>query len=481
MADVFSDHMVLQQDMTVPIWGTAAPGQGVRVTFGDQTLTTQSDHQGRWRVEFPSLKANATPTALTIQADTRIVLHDVLVGEVWYASGQSNMGYAMKACARRLDAVQALIDSAYHPSIRYRAIKVDDSPSPQGTISDGAAWTVCSPQNATDYSAVAYLYAKRLHEELGVPIGIIESAWGGHPIEPFIPAEAFVGRPVLEKELELGRLGDTEGLARMVGGVRARKPSWLPGRIFNSRVAPVTDFAIRGAIWYQGESNCGRGEDPRHYTEKMTALVRGWRVAWGRPELPIYYVQLPQFASPGWVTMRDQQRRALTESHTGMAVTIDLAQDNIHPANKIDVAERLALWPLAQVYGRDVQPSGPMFKGIRIDGHNVIVSFDHAAQGLAVGQKTDLHPTRLLDTRWVSGFELVDGSGQWRPAVAVIRGDTVVCTNDHIATPIGVRYAWAPAMPGDRPWNLYNGAGLPASPFVSDPALDSYVPEPVKP
>jgi sialate O-acetylesterase len=179
--------------------------------------------------------------------------------------------------------------------------------------------------------------------------------------------------------------------------------------------------------------------------------------------------------------MRDQQRRAMTEQSTGMVVTIDLALDNIHPANKIDVAERLALWPLAQVYGRDVQPSGPIFKNARIEGPNVTITFDHVGAGLSAGSKRDLHPTELYESKRIGGFELVDANGQWRPAVAIIKGDSIVCASDRIAKPIGVRYAWAPTMPEGQTWNLYNRDGLPASPFISDPALDHYAPEPVTP
>ncbi|MCP4857840.1 MAG: sialate O-acetylesterase [Fuerstiella sp.] len=481
VADIFSDHMVLQRGQTVPVWGTGIEGQNIHVQFGKQKHVATIGKDGKWLIELQPLEASTQPQQLSIQSETQITFKDVLVGEVWLASGQSNMGFTMKASAKHHDATQTILDAADYPLIRYRAVKTRENDNRQRRIGDGNAWTKCTAQTAASYSAVAFLFARRLHSELDVPIGIIESAWGGHPIEPFIPVEAFKSHPVLIKELELGRRKDIDGIRRMVGGVWARDNSWLPGTIFNSRMAPVAPYAIKGAIWYQAESNCGTGEDPRFYNEKMKALVRGWRQAWNIPTLPVYYVQLPQYPARGWVMMRDEQRRAMHEPHTGMAVTIDLALDQIHPANKIDVANRLVRWPLASEYGKPLEVCGPMFKAIHVDGQHVTVEFDHVNKGLATGQKVHLEPTRLKPSLTVHGFEVADASGQWYKAHAQIKGKTVLCVSDQVQHPVAVRYGWAPVIPKDGPWNLYNKAGLPASPFISDPQLIIYEPEIISP
>ncbi|MDG2128172.1 MAG: sialate O-acetylesterase [Fuerstiella sp.] len=481
VADIFSDHMVLQQGQKVPVWGTGIEGQNIHVQFGNQSHIATIGKNGRWLVKLQPLKASAEPQQLSIQSEVQIIFKDVLVGEVWLASGQSNMGFTMKASAKNHDATQAILDTSNYPLIRYRAVKTKENDNRQSHIGDDNPWTKCTTQTAANYSAVAFLFARRLHSELDVPIGIIENAWGGHPIEPFIPAEAFKSHPVLIKELELGRRKDIDGIRRMVGGVRARDNSWLPGTIFNSRIAPIAPYAIKGAIWYQAESNCGKGEDPRFYSEKMKALVRGWRQAWNIPSLPVYYVQLPQYPAPGWVMMRDEQRRAMNEPHTGMAVTIDLALDQIHPANKIDVANRLVRWPLFSEYGKHRAVCGPMFKAFHVNGQHIRVEFDYVNKGLATGQKEDLEPTRLIPSQTVHGFEVADASGQWYTARAQIEGRTVLCDSDQVQHPVAVRYGWAPVIPKNEPWNLYNEAGLPASPFISDPQLMTYEPQAISP
>jgi sialate O-acetylesterase len=480
VADIFSDHMVLQQGQAIPVWGTAAPGATVKVTFNGQTVGGSAGDDGRWRIDLAAESATSESRNFVVVSGENItVFEGVLVGEVWYASGQSNMGMTMKSCVGKLDEAKTLLEEADLPQIRYRAVREKENFERQDQIGDDKSWVVTTPETAASYSAVAFLFARRLHLELEIPIGIIESAWGGHPIEPFIPRSAFTGSSVLE---ELGKLSDARdfaGLKKLVGGVWARNDSWLCETIYNSRVAPVVPFAIRGAIWYQAESNAGKGEDPRFYSEKMQALIRGWRDAWGQ-QLPVYWVQLPQYSSPGWVSMRDEQRRALTEPKTGMAVTIDLALDEIHPANKIDVAERLALWPLAREYGRELAPGGPTFQSIAVKGSEIVVRFEAFGSELATGRKVDLAPTKILEGRDVHGFEITGANGIWKPAAARIEDDAVFCTSPEIDTPVAIRYGWAPTMPAAKPWNLYNRAGLPASPFISHPELAPYEPEVVE-
>ncbi|MBT4822695.1 MAG: sialate O-acetylesterase, partial [Lentisphaerae bacterium] len=382
LADIFGDSMVLQQGMPVRIWGRGPARRQITVSFSGQVARGTVDDTGVWAVELMPLAASSVPADLLVLCEDTIVVRNVLVGEVWHASGQSNMDCKMADCTSRLPEIGEILAEADLSDIRYRAINQPEADVPQSAIADGGAWLVSTPATAAHFSAVAFLVARRLHAELNVPIGIIETAWGGHPIEPFIPESAFDGHPVLRRERELAGQKDWDGLRSMVGGVWARDDSWLPGTVYNSRIAPIVGHAIRGVLWYQAESNCGEGEDPRFYCEKMKALIRGWRAAWRRPDLPVYYVQLPQYTAPGWAPMRDEQRRAMYEPNTGMAVTIDLALDDIHPANKLDVAERLARWPLAQQYGKDVIVSGPLFKSMHVDGGKAVLTFEHVDGGL---------------------------------------------------------------------------------------------------
>ena len=468
VADIFADNLVLQRHMPIRVWGTGMPGSDVTVAFGQEHQTSHVDDHGKWSLRLPSMLASAEPRTLRISIGDKIVsIRNVLVGEVWHASGQSNMEWTLAASAKKLSRISALLNSADYPAIRYRAIKNRERREVQSRLGDGAAWQVCKLETSGDFSAVAFLFARHLHLELGVPIGVIETAWGGHPIEPFIPEAAFVGHPVLEKERRLGQINDMAGLKAMEGGVWARNESWLPGAIYNSRIAPFAGYSLRGAIWYQAESNCGKGEDPRFYSEKMKALVRGWRAAWKQARMPVYFVQLPQYPSSGWTLMRDEQRRALSEPNTGMAVTVDLGLDGIHPANKLDVAERLALWPLGRDYERKNPVSEPLFRSVTFRNAQAWIDFDHIGEGLVTGLKTDLTPTVIFESKAVSGFELAGKDGVWVTASAVIEGDKVRCESNQLLRPVAVRYAFAPTMPVDRPWNLYNRAGLPASPFIS--------------
>ena len=380
--------MVLQCELPVPVWGRAAAGSEVLVEFAGQSVKTKADGEGRWKILLEPLKANAAGRDLVVQvAAERTVIRDVLVGEVWFAGGQSNMDYRVGGMARRLAEGRALVKAAELPSIRFRKINESNSPSPQEDLKRGGGWVVCSPRSVAGFSAVAYVFAQRLHLELGVPVGVMDCSWGGTPIEPYIPIEAFKGHPTLERLGELGKAGDIAGVRALAGGTYARSAAWLAGAIYNGRIAPVAPYAIRGAIWYQAESNCGRGEDPRDYAHKMRALIRGWRGVWGRKSLPVYFVQLPQWPSYAWTWMREEQRRALDEPGTGMAVTIDLDYANhIHPPNKIDVGERLARWPLAKVYSRKVPVSGPLFRGVELRAGKAVVSFLHAGGGLMAGK-----------------------------------------------------------------------------------------------
>ena len=469
LAGVFGDHMVLQREKPITIWGWGEVGTEVRVTFADQTSRAKVDAGGRWQVVLnPMATSHEARELVCSSRDKQITVRDVVVGEVWLASGQSNMAMTLKSVADRLTQAQDDIRAADHSSLRFRRI---DEPASREPVADipPKSWTVCSPTTAGSFSAAAYYFASKLQRELDVPVGIIDSSRGGTPIEPFIPREAFQGHPTLEQELALGDREDLLGIWKLAGGVRARDANWLPGRLFHSRLAPMKQFAVRGAIWYQGESNCGIEEDPRDYQHKMRGLIQGWRDAFGNPSMPVYFVQLPgSGASPNWPYLREQQRLSCNLPHTGMVVTIDLLDGDIHPPNKIDVGDRLARWALAGPYEKKLTPSGPLFDRVEIDDSKVIVHFQYAESGLMFAEKQGLDaPVEKRDGK-LSHFELADAEGVWHPADATIVERSVVVQSKAVPRPVAVRYGYELSP---QHCHLYNRDGLPAAPFCSNPKL----------
>ncbi|MCH5378050.1 MAG: sialate O-acetylesterase [Planctomycetes bacterium] len=475
LAGIFADHMVLQRERPIQVWGWADKGEEVSVEFAGQTAKATCGDDGAWSVRLSPLAASADGRELRVRgASQDLVVSDVVVGEVWHASGQSNMAMTVGSMAKELEPVKADIAAADLPAIRFCRINEAESPQPLDDLRNKATWRPCSPVTVSGFSGVAFYFARQLHRELGVPVGMIDSSRGGTPIEPFIPREAFGTHPTLRRELELGDQNDLDGIWKLPGGVRARDANWLPGRLFNSRLAPLARFAVRGAIWYQGESNSGVGEDPRDYQHKMRALITGWRRAFGDEQMPVYFVQLPgSGAGNGWPYLREQQRLAADVPHSGMVVTVDIDGAGIHPPNKIDVGRRLALWALANDYGKPVAFSGPMFERQVIQGDKITLHFQYAEGGLMVASKEGLAVPRETPDAELAHFELVDKDGVWWPADAEIDGKTVVVTSDKVRSPVAVRYAYA-VTPENC--NLYSRDGLPASPFCSDPSLLQYDP-----
>lgn len=476
LAGIFADHMVVQRDRPIQVWGWADVGDDVTVTFADHSAKATAGEGGAWSVTLEPLAASGKGRELSVEtSDEKTVIRDVVVGEVWHASGQSNMAMTVGSMAKELESVKSDIAAADLPSLRFCRINEAESPKPLDDLGRTASWTPCSPTSVARFSGVAFYFARNLHKELDVPIGVIDSSRGGTPIEPFIPREAFGSHPTLQHELELGDRGDLEGIWKMPGGVRARDANWFPGRLFNSRVAPIKRFAARGLIWYQGESNSGVMEDPRDYQYKMRALITGWRSALGNQAMPVYFVQLPgSGAGNGWPYLREQQRLAADLPHTGMVVTVDIDGAGIHPPNKIDVGGRLALWALANDYGRQVPFSGPMFERQEIQDDKIVIHFKSAERGLMVATKDGLSAPREVADHQLAHFELCDRAGKWRPAEAAVDGKTVAVTNADVQDPVAVRYAYE-VSPEDC--NLYNRNGLPASPFCSKPELLEYDPE----
>ncbi|MEZ6117259.1 MAG: sialate O-acetylesterase [Pirellulaceae bacterium] len=475
VAGIFADHMVLQQGQPISIWGWADAGGAVSVSFAHQSRTTVARNDGSWSVTFDPLESSSQGRQLRIECGKQTaVINDVLVGEVYHASGQSNMAMTVGAMANEWETVKADIAAAHHSSIRFCRINDSESALPLDDLRQPANWTVCEPASVVNFSGVAFYFARHLHAELNVPIGIVDTSRGGTPIEPFIPKFAFDSHPTLQQERKLGDQEDLVGIWKLPGGVRARDANWLPGRLFHSRLAPIRRFAVRGVIWYQGESNSGVQEDPREYQHKMRAFIRGWRQAFDNERLPVYFVQLPgSGAAEGWPYLREQQRLASDLPRTGMVVTVDIDGQGIHPPNKIDVGRRLAFWALAHEHGRTIAFSGPMLDRQEIQGEQVILHFHHAENGLMVANKDGLQSPTETPNQQLAHFEMANKSGVWHAANASIHGQTVVVTCPAVTSPIAVRYAYA--MTPDN-CNLYNTAGLPASPFCTRPDLLTYDP-----
>ncbi len=487
----FSDRMVLQRDCDVAIWGMADPHAQVRVAFKGKTATATADASGDWRLMLPAGPADAKGSTLSVSSGGATeTIQDVLVGEVWFASGQSNMVFTMN----RVPAYADLIAEADHPQIRmFNAAQVT-AVEPQHDI-DGE-WTAASPQTVPQYSAVAFFFARKLHEDLGVPVGVIKSAWGGKPVETFTSREALRSLPgtralveraeaaeerydpararqQYEKRLQDWEAAVTARKARPAGerGPQPRRPAFpkrpldtegQPGVLFDAMIHPFVGYTIKGAIWYQGEANAKPGAVP--YDQTLPLLINDWRAHW-QQDFSFYFVQLANFRQPTsepgdndpWPLLQDRMRRVLaTTPKTGMAVTNDVGEAaDIHPKNKRDVGERLALWALAKDYGQTLVYSGPLYASHRVKGSGIEVDFDQAGAGLASRDGTAL-----------GRFEIAGDDKVWLWADAkIVDEDTVVVSHPQVAQPVAVRYAWAANPVGA---NLVNSAGLPASVFRTD-------------
>jgi len=451
MPALFGDGMVLQQGKPIPVWGWADGEQKVTVAFAGQEESATADKDGKWTLTLDAAKACSTAAAMTVTAgDQELKINDILVGEVWLCSGQSNMEMTAGGCNSPED-----MASADLPLIR--TIKVPHTPSPKPLDDFTGSWTACSPDTAPRFTAVGLFFARQIHKELDVPVGLVNSSWGGTRVEPWTPPCGFAAVPELKEIAE---------------GTYTAKSHQEPTVLYNGMISPLIPYAIRGALWYQGESNGGEGVS---YYHKKQALIGGWRGLWKQGDFPFYFVQLANFRSPtelpqggdGWAKLREAQVSTLQVANTGMAVIIDIGEArDIHPKNKQDVGKRLALWALAKDYGKeDLVYSGPLYKGMKVEGNKIRVSFDHVGSGLMVGKKEGRQPTREDAGGELKWFSIADAQQNWHWAKAVVDGDTVVVSSDQVEAPVAVRYAFTMNPEG---CNLYNKEGLPASPFRTD-------------
>ncbi|MBT3539756.1 MAG: sialate O-acetylesterase [Opitutae bacterium] len=468
---VINANMVLQRDMQVPIWGWGDAGEKITVSFAGQSKSATVGKNGKWMLKLDKLEANAKPSNLTVKGNNEIKLGNILVGEVWICSGQSNMEWKVAQCANAKEEIAM----ANHSAIRLFDVPghtVHPLPQDKGK----GEWKVCSPSTISSFSATGYYFGRRIHKELNVPVGLVGSNWGGTRIEPWTTLDGFQSVPELSEQAKSVAAYTAD---KKVGGAS-------PSAIYNSMVHPLTPYAMRGAIWYQGESNGGEGIT---YYQKKHALVKGWRKAFQNPDLGFYWVQLCNFrkanvvevkdpkkeesrpeGGDGWAKLREAQTQALDLKHTGMAVIIDLADANnpndIHPKNKQDVGGRLAQWALHQTYDKkNMVPSGPLYSGHKIKGNQVHLSFKNVGKGLIVGKKEKLEPTKQIKNGSLKHFSIAGADKKWHWADAKIIGDKVVLSSKDVKTPVAARYAFT-MNPADA--NLYNKEGLPAGPFRTD-------------
>jgi sialate O-acetylesterase len=469
--------MVLQRDKPIHIWGWSDPGEKVSVTLHGISRAVAGDSLGNWSLFLPP-ESSGGPYQIIVSGSNKIVLDDVLIGDVWFASGQSNMEFPLKGWpgAPLKDSAQE-IAHAGQPQIRLLHIpqKAADFP----LFNSAASWTVCSPETAANFSAVAYFFGRELAARERVPIGLIDATWGGTVAEAWTSLEAisadaglmpvFATRAhMMETQGEMAAIlakERREDQAAKQAGQPAPKhtwhpdpASWAPAALFNGMVAPETAYTIKGAIWYQGESNSKLAFAPM-YARLFPALIADWRAQWREGNFPFLFVQISSFTSDpteAWAIIREAQRRSLSVENTAMAVTIDIGDpDNVHPPDKQTVGARLALAARALAYGESVEYSGPLFRQAAPEADGIRIWFDHAARGLVAKGGA------------LQGFEIAGDDGRFATATARIDGETIVVSNPQVTDPKHVRYGWAnaPAV------NLFNSEGLPASPFTSEDAI----------
>ncbi len=441
MPAIFGDHMVVQSGIKIPVWGTADAGEKVTIKAAGQEQSTTADGKGKWRVSLDPIAASV-PIEIAIAGKNSITIKDVLVGEVWLCSGQSNMGFTLKTASNGAEAIKA----ADHPKIRLFKIHDAYKDEPQDDLD--AKWEVCSPTTVPDFSAVAYFFGADLHEATEQPVGLIQSEWGGTRAEAWLPRATFDALK-LPYEPEWTQQWLHPKPDPKTGKPDKERPYEAPSAIYNAMIAPIAGYAIRGIVWYQGETNTAY---PEKYKDVLSALITSWRGVWGQGEFPALIVQLPNFDSGtrDWVALRKSQAQVAQEvPSVGMIVTIDIGNPkNIHPTVKLPVGHRLSVLAQKMVYGKDVPSAGPTFRSMEVTGSSIAVSYDHVEGGLT--SKGD-----------VQGFEIAGDDGKFVPATAKIDGDKVIVTAEGVSSPKMVHYGWT----NNPTCTLYNKADLPAVPF----------------
>lgn len=503
LSHLFADHMVIQRDTQAPVWGWADPGERIAVStsWGERVVAT-TDAKGKWLLRITTPSASTAPQTISVvgdsQPDVTLTLEDVLVGDVWIASGQSNMEF------RQHQSLQPNQEDRDYPLIRTINLNHVATDIPQERVPLRQTWIGCSERDAHHFSAAAFYFARRIFNETGVPIGLLSCSWGGMPIERFIPAAGFVSSPELKEiadEIAVLDPATPAGQAAYAKTMQAYA-AWLPTaqaalaageypnpapemptmlgswktreatRIYNGMIHSLVPYAVKGAIWYQGEANMGH--DIALYPAKKQALIETWRALFQSGEFPFYFVQLAGFqvskgqpeGGDGFAPMREAQLDCLKIPNTGMAVAIDVGNPHdIHPKNKQDVGKRLAQIALHNDYGKDIVRSGPLYQSMQVQGSQIVLSFDNVGSGLMAATKLGLDAPTPQDTQQLEHFAIAGADQAWHWAQATIQSDTVVVSAPEVTQPVAVRFAYT-ATP--EKFNFYNKDGLPASPFKTD-------------
>ncbi|MFO0817485.1 MAG: sialate O-acetylesterase [Pirellulales bacterium] len=432
---IFGDHMVLQQKSQAAIWGWAEKDEEVTVTVAGASASAKAGEDGKWLVRVATPEAGG-PHEVVIKGKNEVKLTDVMIGEVWICSGQSNMEWSVAASANAAEEAK----NGEHP--RIRMIKVGRNPAEKPADDITGSWAAASPTSVPQFSAVGYYFARHLQQELNVPIGMINTSWGGTICEAWTSREALAADP------------DFKPILDRAATFRPGQPNQAAA-LYNGMIHPLVPLSIRGAIWYQGESNVGRAVQ---YRKLFPAMIADWRARFGQGDFPFLYVQLapfkynhdPKLLAEQW----ESQLKTLATPATGMAVTTDIGDiKDIHPRNKQDVGKRLALWALAKTYGKELVFSGPLYDSLTIEESKAKIKFQHVGGGLVA-----------RDGKPLSHFTIAGEDQQFVEATATVEGDVVVVTSDKVAKPVAVRFGWdQTATP-----NLANKEGLPASPFRTD-------------
>lgn len=521
---LFGDGAVLQRGQPLPIWGKADPGAKVEVSFGGQTRSAAADGDGRWRVVLDPLEASADPRELTARAGTSATSAHVVVGDVWLASGQSNMASPMSSGSAAL-ALPSATDSLI------RSFNVTKNVAAEPPFAPGGKWEPSTPESARNFSAVAYFFAQSIRTSQNVPVGIINSSWGGTPIRTWMSAASIEAPPPAEKILKewqdalaKHKSADEEALktyyqdrkdweTQVDQPFRAARKAWeaeaataraagqpvppqpkqerpkpespdplampapgtsdrpsAPTACFNAMIAPLSPFGLRGVLWYQGEADASRGLE---YRDLLQRLIKGWRTAWNQDQLPFLIVQLPghgkndeTVASKGIAWLREAQDLAQQLPNVHIAVTSDIGDAvDVHPDNKAQTGERLALVARQAVHGEKIAGLSPRFRAMRVEGNQAVLEFDHTGGGLVIGQAPWVAKgAAQFPGDQLIGFFVAGEDKQWAAAEARIDGETVIVSAPSVAVPVAVRYAWANTPQA----NLYNRDGLPAAPFRTD-------------
>lgn len=510
---IFSDHMVLQRDMPVPVWGWAAPGETVKVTAGEVTVDGKADEGGKWMVKLGAMRASAEPMEMTVETSSgKITFKDVLVGDVWICSGQSNMAFALGTVSNAKEE----LSQADRPALRLFKVKIHPAETPLDDCE--GRWQVSSSQSAGGFSAVGYFFGKEINTSQNIPVGMIDATQGATPGQAWLSADALKA----DADLDKAYLAPAAPLLADPAAAKAAHDKWLaeggadykaamkqyhmdnyaaqkngqpaparpvppaqpeplyyedavrfPTVLYNGMISPLAPYAIKGATWYQGESNAGGAA---LYGKLLTSIIHCWRDRWNQSDFAFYIVQLPNYrprdAAPdqipgGWPMVREQERlTAKTVSNAGLAVTIDIGDgSNLHPPYKSEVGRRLALTARQNVYGEKITGTSPVPVSWTADGDKMLIRFAEVGEGLKIGAPPKESKTPAPATDTLKGFSIAGSDGKFVWAQAAIEDkDSVSVWCGEVKNPVSVRYGW-----GNNPEvNLYNSADLPASPFSTD-------------